>query len=175
MHSDDTFAARQFDGISNYRLPQQRETFFDIIENIAKQTIQLAKDAISVLQSRIEQLLQSIYEKLMGIQQTGDDALNTLLSDVEKLSGNNLRGVSSCVQTHMDEIKQIITNGREDVSKCILTAMSEADNINESLFPYVESISILIQNITGVFDKCSKSSNPISVAICITQHVSYEI
>lgn len=171
VHSDDTTASRQFDPISNHRLPQHRESFIEIIQNIAKQTIQLAMDAIKVLQSRIEQLFQDIYEKLLGVQQTGDDALNTILSDIEKLSGNNQKGVTSCVQNHMAEIKQIIANGREDMSKCILTAMSEADNISEILFPYVESIATLIKNITESIDKCSSSSNPVSAAICITQHV----
>lgn len=101
----------------------------------------------------------------------GDDALNTILSDMEKLSGNNQKGVTSCVQNHMAEIKQIIANGREDMSKCLLTAMGEADNISESLFPYVESIATLIKNITESVDKCASSSNPVSAAICITQHV----
>lgn len=173
VHSDDTIATRQFDTVTNYRLPQSRESFFDIIEKIAQQTIQLAKDAITVLQSRIEQLFQDIYEKLLGIQQNGDDALNSYLSNIEQLSAtNNRKGITSCIQNHMDEIKQIIANGREDMSKCILTAMGEADNISESLVPYIESIATLVKNITGVFDTCSSSSNPVSAAICITQHVS---
>lgn len=161
--------------ITNYRLPQHRESFIEIIENIAKQTIQLAKDAIKVLQSRIEQLFHDIYDRLFGIQQTGDDALNTLLSEIEKLSGNNEKGVSSCVQNHMEEIKQIVTSGREEIGKCILTAMGEADSISESLYPYVESIATLVKNITGVIEKCSTSTNPVSAAFCITQHVRFEI
>lgn len=175
VHSDDLVATRQYDRITNYLLPQQRESFIEIIENIAKQTIQLAKDAIKVLQSRIEQLFQDIYEKVFGIQQMGDDALNTILSDIEKLSGNNQKGVTSCIQDKMGEMKQIVLNGREDISKCIQIATGEAANIRESLVPYVESISTLITNITGVIGKCSTSSNPVSSAICITQHVRYEI
>ncbi len=142
--------------ISNYRLPQHREgeNFIAFIENIAKQTIQLAKDAFNVLRSRIEQLFQDIYDKIFGIQQSADDALNAILNDIEKFSLNNQRGVSSCVESHMDEIKQIIANGRKNITQCILTAMTEADSIRQSLFPYVESIATLIQDVTGIIDKC---------------------
>lgn len=160
--------------MSNYRLPEHRngESFINFIENIANQTIQLAKDAIKVLQARIDQLLLDIRDKLFGIQQTGDDALNELLKDVEKFSGENTRsGIGSCVQNHMDEIRQIIATGREDMLKCIQEAMNEADTISQSLFPYVESISTLIKNVSGIIDQCSASSNPFSVAICISQHV----
>lgn len=170
VHSDDTIATHTLDLIAtNYRLPQTRDSFIEFIEKIAKQTIQLAKDALEILKSRIEQLFN--YEKLFDIQQNGNDALDLILIDIEKLSENSRKGIGSCVQNHTDEIKLIIANGRADISQCILAAMGETDNINESLFPYVESISTLIKDITGVFDKCSTSANPISVAVCITQHV----
>ncbi|XP_037026292.1 uncharacterized protein LOC119067427 [Bradysia coprophila] len=175
VHSvDQSVVARQYDPIANYRLPQQRsdESFIEYIENIAQQTIQLAKDAIKVLQSRIEQLFQDIYDRLFGIQQIGDDALNAILKDVEKINGNTRSSVSACVENHMDEIKQTITTGREDIFKCIQAAKAETDTINERLFPYVESIETLIKNVTELIDKCSSSSNPVSAAICITQHVT---
>lgn len=171
VYSDDTIVTRPFDPIQNYRLPQHRESFIEIIENIAKQTIQLAKDAIKLIQSRIEQVIQDIYEKLVGVQQIANDTLNSILKDVENLSGNNQKDMNPCVQTHIDEVKQVIANGREEISKCIVTAMGEADDISLRLMPYVESIATLIKNITGVVEKCSTASNPISAAICITQHV----
>lgn len=154
-------------------MPQQREGegLIEFIANIAKQTIQLAKDAIKVLQSRIDQLIQDIRDRLFGVQQIGDDALDAILKDIEKLVSTRST-ISACVQNHMDEIKQVISNGREDVTKCILTAMNEGEAVNESLQPYVESIAALIKNVSGIVEKCSSSSNPISVAFCITQHVS---
>ncbi|KAJ6639705.1 Brahma-associated protein of 60 kDa, partial [Pseudolycoriella hygida] len=120
VQSDDTTAFEPFDN-SNYRLPQHRNIFIDFIESIAQQTIQLAKDAIKILQSRIDELIQGIYEKLFDLQQMGDDTLNAILNDLEK--HNSGKSVSSCVENRMDEIKQIISNGREDISRCIQTAL----------------------------------------------------
>lgn len=131
----------------------------------------MAKDAVKVIQSRIEQLFQEIYQKIFGIHQIAEDTLNAILDDIEKLAGNNQKDVNPCVQAHVDEVKQIISNGRVEIGKCIRETMGEADKIRETLFPYVESIATLIANITGVIEKCSSVSNPVSAAICITQHV----
>lgn len=174
VHSiDQSVVRRHYDPIANYKLPQQRNdiNFIEYIESIAKQTIQLAQDAIKVLQSRIEQLFQDIYNRLFGIQQNGEAALDAILRDVEKINGNTRSTVSSCIENHMDEIKETVAKGREDISTCIKATMAEANTISERLYPYVESIATLVKNVTELIEKCSSSSNPVSTAICITQHV----
>lgn len=131
----------------------------------------MAKDSVKVIQSRIEQLYQEIYEKIFVVQQNSENEFNSLMDAIERPYAYTIQNNNSCVQEYINQAKNVISNGREEIAKCIVTAMGEGDKISETLFPYVESISTLVANINVVIETCSASSNPISVAICITQHV----
>lgn len=132
--------------------------------------MQLSIQQVQLVQSKIEEMFHKVYDQILQSQQNSNDIFNEILNDYEIFDSDNMQ-VQSCAQTHMEVIKNVSSNGRDNVLKCVQATVTEVDNIRERITPYIESINSLIKNINKANEQCSRTSNQISMGICVVQNV----
>lgn len=133
--------------------------------------MQLSIQQVQLVQSKIEEMFHKVYDEILQSQQNSNDIFNEILNDYEKFFDSDNMQVQSCVQTHMEVIKNVSSNGRDNVLKCVESSVIEVDSIRERVTPYIESINSLIKNINEANEQCSRTSNQISMGICVVQNV----